>query len=634
MIRFPLLGTALLFLLGTCLSLPAQAAGDSSLAQLEKKADTLHLAHSDMWLSLVHYRPDHLTDGYTSQADDPRFFLSPKGKHSPEAELHATLRAIWHAGGGNDSARCRFPARDHWLRNALGVPETPVDCPALDAWTAKMHTGSVTLVFASSYLNNPSSMFGHTFLRLDPPQQTGKADLLLASTVSYAADAGAGDNEIEFAYRGIFGGYPGVTSVLPYYDKVREYSDLENRDLWEYHLNLKPREVKRLLWHTWEIRDKRFDYYFFDENCASRLLELLDVARPGLHLTDRIGTHAIPSDTVRWVEDAGLVDRVHFRPSSATVVGHEMQELKEPERALAYSLATGEASPQAPALTARSPASEARVLIAAYDYIQYMAVDAHWPRRIVAPRSFSLLTARSHLPPAHTTPPPTPAVRPDQGHPTFRASASAGRQDHQNFVQFTLRPAYHDLLDPPEGYRNGAQLQFLRLDGRYYPHNDSVRVERLVGVEIRSLSARNRFFKPISWQVGFGGRRRWIRTYKQALVPYLDGGAGLSWSPGPGWLTTAMATADFELGKPLDKGFHLAPGVDLMALYQSPQLSLAAGVKSRDWTNGSSSHREDSLYGAVDWHLGKRLGLFSRVQRTHYLDRYHTTWRIGIHRYF
>ena len=29
-----------------------------------------------------------------------------------------------------------------------------------------------------------------------------------------------------------------------------------------------------------------FDYYYFDENCSYRLLELLEVARPGTELTD------------------------------------------------------------------------------------------------------------------------------------------------------------------------------------------------------------------------------------------------------------------------------------------------------------------------------------------------------------
>ena len=61
---------------------------------------------------------------------------------------------------------------------------------------------------------------------------------------------------------------------------------LENRDVWEYELNLEPHEIERLLAHTWELGFTRFDYYFFDENCSYHLLSLLDVARPGVELTD------------------------------------------------------------------------------------------------------------------------------------------------------------------------------------------------------------------------------------------------------------------------------------------------------------------------------------------------------------
>ena len=145
------------------------------------------------------------------------------------------------------------------------MPDTPVNCPAFEEWAGTLNTEKVTLVFAASYLNSPSSMFGHTFLRLDPPQDDEETDLLLANTISYAADAAEHDSELLFAYRGIFGGYPGITSIKPYYEMIRLYNDIEHRDLWEYTLNLDQQEVDTLLAHTWEIQDKNFDYYFFDE---------------------------------------------------------------------------------------------------------------------------------------------------------------------------------------------------------------------------------------------------------------------------------------------------------------------------------------------------------------------------------
>ena len=338
---------------------------------------------------------------------------------------------------------------------------------------------------------------------------------------------------------------------------------------------------------------------------------------------------------MRWVLDAGLVADVHYRPSSATVVGHELTELPAGSRAEVAALAQGKLSPTAPDFQKQPASVRGADLDAAYDYIQYMAVEEDWPRDAVAPRSYQLLQARSQL---HTVPAPapvpTPKVRDDQGHETFRASLSGGQADGESILQFTLRPAYHDLLDAPEGYRNGAQLQFLRVDGRYNMSNDQLRLEQLTGVEIRSLSPRDRFFQPLSWQVGFGARRQWKDASKEVLTPYLAGGAGFSWSPARNWLAVAMGTADLEIDDDLNTGFHLAPGVDTMLVYQSPVISVKAGIKTKLWLDMEGQNREDSLYGAANWHLTRNLGLFIDSARSHYLEQYHTTWRIGIHRYF
>ncbi|WP_148864164.1 Lnb N-terminal periplasmic domain-containing protein [Marinobacter fonticola] len=593
-----------------------------------------NLAQDPAWLTLGHYRPDTLGSSYTSQADDPGFFLSAGGKTSPYAELVATLDAIRKSGAGDRHARCRFPARDRWLREQLDLPQTQVSCPAFEQWEETLNTETVTLVFAASYLNSPSSMFGHTFIRLDPPKVDEQADLLLASTISYAADAAAHDSEIMFAYRGIFGGYPGITTIQPYYEKIRLYSDIENRDLWEYRLNLTPEETGMLLAHAWEIRGKNFDYYFFDENCAYRLLALIDVARPGTHLLDEVSTHAIPSDTVRWVVDHDLVASVHYRPSSATVVEHYIDQLPPDHRTLAADLASGDLSVNAEAIQSVPPKERARILDATYDYVRYQTQEEGWSRERAAPLSYDLLRARSRIEQsAPLAPPPEPAVRDDQGHATFRASLLGGRQGERNFTQLTLRPAYHDVLDPPEGYRRGAQLQFLRLDTRLYTDNQEFQVEQLTGVEIRSLSVRDRFFSPLSWQVGFGGRRSEIESDQRIFTPYLDGGAGFGWAPTPQSQLFAMATADLEIDNDLPKGYDAAPGADLGWLYQGHLVSIIGGIKTKAWFVGDE-HREDTAYAELNWHITRDFGLSAGWERQHHFDRYETAWQIGLNAYF
>ncbi|WP_372982501.1 DUF4105 domain-containing protein, partial [Marinobacter sediminum] len=580
-----------------------------------------------------HYQQDTLGGGFTSQADDSAFFISDQGKNAPKAELEATLSAIQQPGSGDSHAQCLFPSRTAWLKGQLDLSLPAVDCPAYEAWTETLNTETVTLVFAASYLNSPSSMFGHTFLRLDPPQDDDETNLLLANTISYAADAAAHDSEILFAYKGIFGGYPGITSVQPYYEKIRLYSDIEHRDLWEYRLNLTQAEVDLLIAHAWEIRDHNFDYYFFDENCAYRLLALIDVARPGTNLLGEVSTHAIPSDTVRWVVDKNLVSDVYYRPSAATSVTYSLESLPEDQQTLAAAIANGYVDPDAQEIQQLAPRQKAHVLDATYDYVRYQSEADGWPREFAAPLSHNLLMARSDIDdvPAPQSP-PQPEIRDDQGHNTFRASISAGQQAHREFTELTLRPAYHDVLDPPAGYRRGAQLQFLRLDARYYTDNDELQLEQLIGVEIRSLSPRDQFFSPLSWQVGFGGRRT-DNGEKRVLTPYLEGGAGGSWLLGNRLQAFAIATADLEIDDDLRRGYDAAPGADIGLLHQGNQFSLIAGAKTKAWIV-SSQHRQDEVYIKGNWHLGRAFSLFAEFTREDHYDRYQSTWQTGLHAYF
>ncbi len=592
-----------------------------------------NLYQDPAWLNLGHYHPDRFGSGYTSQADDPDFFLSPEGKHSPRDELEATLAAIKAPGSGDQHARCRFPARAEFLQDRLNLALPDLDCPAYEEWTSTLNTETVTLVFAASYLNSPSSMFGHTFLRLDPPQEDDSTNLLLASTISYAADAAAHDSEISFAYKGIFGGYPGITTIQPYYEKIRLYTDIEHRDLWEYRLNLNATEVDRLLAHAWEIRDRNFDYYFFDENCAYRLLALIDVARPGTNLLGKVTTHAIPSDTVRWVVDKDLVSEVYYRPSAATAVAYTLDQLNDEQRTLAAAIANGFVSPDADELQALTPTERARLLDATYDYVRYQSEAEGWPREIAAPLSHRLLRERSRIEGVDAPePPPQPEIRDDQGHDTFRLSLSGGQIAHRAFSQLTLRPAYHDVMDPPAGYRGGAQLQFMRLDARLYRENQELQIEHFTAVEIRSLSPRDAFFSPLSWQVGFGARRTDTGD-KKVLTPYLEGGAGGSWSLGRGTMAYAIATADGEMDDDLARGYDLAPGADMGLLHQNNRFSMMGGVRTKAWLI-SSQHRQDQLYTRASLHFGREFSLFAEFTREDHFDRYESTWQAGLHAYF
>jgi hypothetical protein len=131
-----------------------------------------------------------------------------------------------------------------------------------------------------------------------------------------------------YPVRGIFGSYRGYFSTIPYYLKVQQYRDIENRDIWEYRLNLTGDQLRRFLMHTWELGNAYFDYFYFKENCSYHLLALLDYADPTLHLTDEFMLWTVPADTVRLiVSKPGLASTGTYRPSRSTVIKRKREVL-------------------------------------------------------------------------------------------------------------------------------------------------------------------------------------------------------------------------------------------------------------------------------------------------------------------
>lgn len=340
------------------------------LEELKERARASSLSQDPQWRRLLHY--SRTPTGRRSDAAAGEFFLSPAGRRNPQAELDATLEAFFEGAPSPDRrARCRFPARYAWLKSRLTFDPARIEegpCPAFEEWRRLLAADSVSLVFADAYLNNPSSMYGHTFLLLNRSGLSGE-ERLLDHAVNFAADAATGNGAL-FAIYGLSGFFPGRFSVMPYYLKVQEYNNLESRDLWEYRLHLSSAAVGRLLDHLWELGQASFPYYFLNKNCSYQLLPLLDVAEPALGFSDRWPLYVIPIDTVRRARAAhGLVADRSYRPSHVTRMLFHRAGLSKREREAVESLARTGSLPEVE--PAAAPESRALALHAASEYLEY-----------------------------------------------------------------------------------------------------------------------------------------------------------------------------------------------------------------------------------------------------------------------
>lgn len=512
---------------GLLLPSPAAAAAPASL---HSQAQDAGLSSQRLWQVLLHYKPGLLGQS-VSLIDDPRFFLAADGKHAPEAELAATLDALFlpqAADAPGEHVRCRFPARSRWLTEALAIdPATlpPVTCSELDDALAHIAPQRAVLIFPGNHNNSPASMFGHTLISIEGAHSSR----LLSYAVNYAARTDE-SNGFAFALKGIFGLYPGYYSLLPYYVKVREYNDLERRDLWEYDLALTPAEVERMALHIWELRDISSEYYFFDENCSYNLLFLLEAARPGLELTDAGRAWVIPIDTVRTVADAGLITAVRYRPSKATRIAELARGMAPAETDLALDLLADRVSVAGLAAAELEREGQMRILDVALETTEFRYYRKELDQAAYQARSLELLRARSRLGQAGERYLELPELgRPDGGHGSNRLALGIGWRDDDLYQELRLRPAYHNLLDADQGYLPGSQIDFANLVLRYSPERDQAALQAFDLIDIVSLSPRHAFFHPVSWKVATGFVQRQFADGDDHLLYRLNPGGGFTW---------------------------------------------------------------------------------------------------------
>ncbi len=497
------------------LLLVATAAGAAELndraylADLVERARQAHLADEREWHLLLHYRKNWL-GGWSSEQDDPGFFLAPNGKTDPEAELEATLAQFFSerlVGRSKQPAQCAFIARYHWLKKRLAFDDTrlrPIQCERFDRWFAEFQAQSVTLIFPSAFMDNPASMFGHTLLRVDQKGQTEQTRIL-AYTINYGADVPP-DAGIAYPIRGIFGGYRGYFSTTPYYLKVQEYRDIENRDIWEYRLTFTEAQIRRLLMYAWELGNAYFDYFFFKENCSYHLLSLLEYADPNLHLTDQFRFWTMPADTVRLITaQPGLVGDIAYRPSRSTQIRRKREALSDPERRLFQRITRDAAPINSEELRQLKVDRQAFILDLASDYLRYKSESDESRSAFYKERNRTVLTARSGLRVPSEDFPITPfANRPELGHKTSRAAIGGGWRNNDTFEEVTVRAGYHDPLDPEIGYTPDAQIEIASLSLRHYNRRNQTRLERATLANIVSLSPMDALFHSPSWKIAAG----------------------------------------------------------------------------------------------------------------------------------
>ncbi|MDZ7924418.1 MAG: DUF4105 domain-containing protein [Marinagarivorans sp.] len=170
------------------------------------------LSENQQWLKLLAFeRKNNTQYARKSAITSDDFFLSASGSHDPYQELLATLQAFNLPLGKtkDEHAQCRFRDRFFgWIKNSTLKKNLPaiIDCPNYVNWTGDQKIDSLSLVYATGYLGNPASYYGHLLLKLNSSEKN-KSRKLDDVTVNFGASIPTGENMILYITKGLLGLY-------------------------------------------------------------------------------------------------------------------------------------------------------------------------------------------------------------------------------------------------------------------------------------------------------------------------------------------------------------------------------------------------------------------------------------------
>lgn len=565
------------------------------------------LATDRIWLRLL-----HLTTLQT-RIISPGFYLSASA-HKP-IDLVAELQANLKAALSTPLYRCKFPARDEWLRRHFPelnhVPR--VSCPELEKWQMAQSIHSISVVYPNHSMASPLSVFSHTFLKFNSAQLPLGSNLHLA--LGFAAEIDSHDSLAKLIAMGFFGGYVGRFSMSNYYTEVNRYGEVESRDIFEYELNLSQNEIRFLLLHLWEIQEADFHYYFLNGNCSYHLLTLLEVVRTDLDLSSHFHMVTIPLESVKVMfQQQHLIRSQRWLPGKKSRQESFFKQLSEPARAF-YRQLRRENNVGGLAIEFQETSFSAQEKAIVLDLL---AESTRGESEFVDLRN-EALKLRSQLPvETDSAQDISPQEWPHNSHGAQAMSLGAGYNQNQQlgWAQLRYRLAFHHFMDPPQGYFQNVIFEVADLRLRYSPEKEwadsSLTVFHTLVLKPWSESDQG-----ISWQV-----RSQILDLLQEVRWQNHGGLGIAAKWGASHLYT-MAVIDSYLDRNEKGKFGILSGITIGLAFNLHEKLKIRGNLDHVWP--LQSNYEKSLWQgeaqaafafSTDWSLQWSLASSWRQQST------------------
>jgi hypothetical protein len=553
------------------------------------------------WLKLLMYQKSG--NGYVSVIENEDFFLAADGRINPQAELNVAAQTLGREG---DKLKCTFPARFMYLQQRGLVQGSLADCEEYQKFLQDVQPEAVTLLFTNAYMNNPSSLFGHTLFRIDTKR---KGTQLLAHGVNFGADTGD-ESGVLYALKGLWGGYYGAFAVKPYYDVINLYNNIENRDIWEYRLKLTDEELALFVAYVWEIRQAKIRYYFASKNCSYVLLLVLEAVRPSLNLSERFHWYTLPLDTLKAIQkEPHLIAETAYRPSRQSKIKYRLAQMNGVQKQALKKLLRQEKTENN-----LSNKEQAEVLETAYQYVQYRYVDGELPLKEYRQQSFSLLRERSKTATSQQYfDELKDGENPILAHEASLVSVSVGAERGKVFEELGFRPLYTSLLEDDFGLLKGAEISLFETKLRHLDGKNAVVLEEFKGLGIKSLSENDMLFSPWSYDLNVGVKRLFeAKKGDDVTLADVELGVGKSYALSPQLTAYAFLIPEVFYGGALKENVAAGTGGKVGIYYTQEKIRLIAEARQDFISATGLSGQTYSLQAGYG--LGRNVMLYGQYE--------------------
>ena len=377
-----------------------------------------------------------------------------------------------------------------WLKHQVDFKKagiTEVECPEFNEWAQTGEAESISLVYATGYLGNPASYYGHILLKINTPRNSAINDIE-NQTINFGAILSGNDGLVKYIAKGLLGGYEAGFSSTQYYHHTHNYGETELRDLWEYQLDLTRKEMELVLGHAWELLGEKYTYYFLNRNCAYRMAELLEII-DGVTLTQKTKLWSVPQAVLQDLAQqhrggVPIIRSVGYIPSRQSRLYKRFDALSSEEKEIFGDIIRDPGHLNSASFENINVTQQQMLLDTLLDYYQYLidseddALDQNQERYRLA------LVKRYQLPPGVVPIQFSSSDSPHEGRrPSYFQLGATYHSEFKEGFHIQVRPAFYDDLDSGNGHVKFAALSMMEIKLVAYDSGIEVRDLNIVKIE-------------------------------------------------------------------------------------------------------------------------------------------------------